>query len=135
MRALGDAGELGGDRDREPVAAGVDVARQRLARGLGDQPVGAGRVDRLEGLEVDLGGGREQGAPVVEGDHDVGGGQVAEERALRVAVRPWSNPPKAPVASPEASLGSHSARCSSEPAAEMTSAAPAVPSSGLGAQA
>ena len=108
---LGDAGQLGRDRHREAVTAGVHVPGHPLARGLGDEPVGAGRVDRLDGFGLDLRGRRQQRALAIEGHDDVSGGQVAEEGALAVGAIP----PKEPVASPEASFGSHSARCSSDP--------------------
>ena len=60
---------------------------------------------------------------------------IVDIGAVRRRASPFAKPPKEPVASPLASFGSHSARCSSDPAAEITSAAPAVPSRGLGAQA
>jgi hypothetical protein len=78
---LGDPGELGGDRQGEAVATRVGIARHPLAGGFGDQAVGAGGVDRLEGLELDFGGRRDEGTVAVEGDDDVSGRQVAEEGA------------------------------------------------------
>src|SRR5262245_8752595 len=81
---LSDACELRADGDGQPVPPGVEVAGEPLAGSVRDEAVAASRVDRLEGLELDLGGGRDQRSFAVEGDHDVRGGQVAEEGALTV---------------------------------------------------